>query len=41
MGNEKALIWDAEDYNKSNGAQFRDAKETIELIIKDGVKKMI
>jgi len=33
MGNN--IIWDAEDYTKSNGAQYRDAKETIDLIIKD------
>jgi ubiquinone/menaquinone biosynthesis C-methylase UbiE len=32
-------IWDADDYNKSNGSQYRDARETIAQIIKEGANK--
>jgi len=36
---ENTAIWDADDYNKSNGSQYRDAKEMIDQIIKDGANK--
>jgi ubiquinone/menaquinone biosynthesis C-methylase UbiE len=36
---KKSTIWDADDYNKSNGSQYRDARETIAQIIKDGANK--
>lgn len=34
-------IWNADDYNEINKSQMRDALETMDQIIKDGLKRSV